>query len=454
MKWNGLIATFSFLIVGWGGMLSCKKEINPRISRPRPEKELLGETRPNPASPATRIKVLHLVSDTVYVLNTPLTRESGEQLIIEPGTLIKVVPGSEIRILPGALIVANGTQEQTIVFTSNQPTGSNNNYWNGITIRGRSYNNNTGIAGEPEDASGSIRFTRIEFGNLSLVSTGKGTILDHIQVSYACNKPSFEFDGGTAEGKYLVSYACETATDFYIGNGYTGKLQFILAYRHPFFGSVSSRPANSLSGIYIENNSVNSRATPETYPLISNATVIGPAGANGMPTGYADTSRDFISAAFITHHNSAFRMRNSVLLGFPYKQWQIGDSSSAYKVHRLKSEFSSNLIFSPDVTRAFFIEPGVYIPYDAGDFRSFIMEPRFKNRMAGSLAAVGYKNIFSYSNDGPVPVEGATILSGSDFTDAPSFFDKVDFIGAVGLNNWLLGWTNFNPLKTDYNVAK
>lgn len=435
-------------------IVSCKKEINPKTSRPKPEKEIIAEWKLNPTSPAVRVKTLHLVEDTVYILNTPVTRESGEQLLIDPGTVIKVMPGAGIDIKPGALIVANGSSENPIVFTSNLPTGSRNNFWNGISITGKSFNNNYSAIGNPDDASGSIRYTRIEFGNLSLNSIGKGTFLDHIQVSYANSKPAFEFDGGNAEGKYLVSYACGSAADFYCGNGYSGKLQFILAYRHPFFGALSVRPAQSISGIFIENNNIFPKAVPETFPLISNASIVGPSGANGTAAAYLDTSGNIFNAALVTSNNAGFRMRNSVFLGFPFAGWQIGDSASAYKVHRLKSEFTSNLLYCQTSPRAFFIERGIYPPYDAGDFASFMLEPRFGNRQETSLAAIGFRNIFSYSAQGPVPVEGAQVLYGADFNDAPPFFDRVSFRGAVGIDNWLLGWTNFNPLKTDYNVAK
>jgi hypothetical protein len=46
------------------------------------------------------------------------------------------------------------------------------------------------------------------------------------------------------------------------------------------------------------------------------------------------------------------------------------------------------------------------------------------------------------------------VLSGADFSGTQygnSFFTKVTYRGAIGQVNWLLDWTNFNPLAEDYN---
>src|SRR5262245_55171705 len=63
-------------------------------------------------------KDLHLSSDTAYVLATNLSRDSGQSLSIEAGTLIKVMDKLAIIINPGATIDAKGTAERPIVFTS------------------------------------------------------------------------------------------------------------------------------------------------------------------------------------------------------------------------------------------------------------------------------------------------------------------------------------------------
>jgi hypothetical protein len=55
------------------------------------------------------------------------------------------------------------------------------------------------------------------------------------------------------------------------------------------------------------------------------------------------------------------------------------------------------------------------------------------------------------------PMAGSPLLNAADFTDAllnDPFFDKVDYAGAfksdADADNWLKGWTNFDPQNTDY----
>ena len=50
-----------------------------------------------------------------------------------------------------------------------------------------------------------------------------------------------------------------------------------------------------------------------------------------------------------------------------------------------------------------------------------------------------------------MPQSGSPLLNAADFTTAPAAFDKVNFIGAISpADNWLSGWTNFNPQNTAY----
>ena len=50
-----------------------------------------------------------------------------------------------------------------------------------------------------------------------------------------------------------------------------------------------------------------------------------------------------------------------------------------------------------------------------------------------------------------MPQSGSPLLNAADFTIAPAAFDKVNFIGAISpADNWLSGWTNFNPQNTAY----
>ena len=53
------------------------------------------------------------------------------------------------------------------------------------------------------------------------------------------------------------------------------------------------------------------------------------------------------------------------------------------------------------------------------------------------------------------PVSGSPLLGAANFNDSRlGGFDKVTYIGAFAsdsdTDNWLKGWTNFDPQNTDY----
>ena len=68
-----------------------KKEEDIRASVVKPEVQLFDALiDTSTGSRSLRKSVVHLHSDTVYILNLNFVREAGEQLIIDAGTLIKV----------------------------------------------------------------------------------------------------------------------------------------------------------------------------------------------------------------------------------------------------------------------------------------------------------------------------------------------------------------------------
>ena len=426
-----------------------------KTSRRKPEK-VIESTIVEPGGQVKRIRTLHLYSDTVYLLTENLVREKEEILIVDAGTVIKSNPGIGITVNPGGRIELNGSIDKPVVFTSNLPSGSKNNYWRGISISG----NSVGVlqpTGDPDDNSGSLKFVRIEFAGLQFNHVGASTELDHVQSSYASFGPGFEFNGGTVGGKYLVSYACNSSADFYIGNGYSGKLQYLLAYRHPFFGNPNSYPFNTVTGLFIENGPVNPFHNSTSIPAISNLSVIGPSSREGSLRTYYDTSNSFNAAALVTTSNAGFRIRNSVFLGYPVNGWKIVDSFTARKVHYLESEFTHSIMYCADTSRVFYIHPRVYRKYDFRDFKEYMLEARFSNRLLYSINNFGFNDLFSYDVNGPIPSQRSIMLESAAFDGVDfsvPFFDKVSFVGAVGNVNWLERWTNFNPLKTKYNLPE
>lgn len=191
-------------------------------------------------------------ADSVYYLGGKVVVSAGVTLTIEPGTIIKGKQGtgslaSALIIAQGGKIMAEGTAEKPIIFTSEldniktgETAGSNlqktdNQKWGGLVILGSApISAATGdtkaqIEGIPasetygsyggnkiDDNSGSLKYVSIRHGGaligegneinaLTLGGVGNGTTIENIEV-YATLDDGVEFFGGTVNCKNLLVY--------------------------------------------------------------------------------------------------------------------------------------------------------------------------------------------------------------------------------------------------------
>ncbi len=280
-------------------------------------------------------------SNNVYLLQGQIFVKSGATLTIQPGTVImgdKSVAGSGLFISKGSKIMAQGTLNQPIVFTSNQPAGQRGlGDWGGLILLGNASNNIAGGLGYVEglaqsadteygnatpddnDNSGVIEYVRIEFGGyvyqpnkeingLTMGSVGRGTTINYVQVSFV-NDDAYEWFGGTVNCSHLVSYR-NLDDDFDTDNGFRGNVQFGLSVRDP---QIADNPSVSTSeGFESDNDASGSTNSPQTAALFSNMTLIGPYRGNtgsSIATGYRRAAR--------IRRNSGLKIFNSVLMDHP-----------------------------------------------------------------------------------------------------------------------------------------
>jgi hypothetical protein len=448
----------------------CQKKEDIKASIVKPEVELHDALIDANGSRSIRQKVVHLYKDTVYLLSDNFTREAGEQLIIDEGTLIKAKvtgnPIGSIIIKPGGFITAIGTANNPVVFTSNQKAGVQAENWEGITIQGKSFNNAKGSNGVADDFSGVLKYTRIEFAPLVLDAVGNKTVIENVMVSFTNKKvydqyqAAFNIYGGTFNTRNLISYACGGPADYYITDGYTGNMQNIIACRHPYLGKAGNYPYDFLAGVFIQNNSANpTGAKPYTNPAISNLTVVGPNAQNGTPGVYADTN--FRSGALVTTNAACFQIRNSVFLGYPASGWFLNDAGIAnYLQSRAVIDFNYSIVHSNSAARVFYLAPGTAGNFTSGDFKNYMTGPFFKNKSFEDAGEFMFMNIVNFDK-GPnlLPAPGSPLLTGANFTESnyfnKDFFNKnITYKGALGNDDWTKGWTNFTPLKTNYNFPQ
>ena len=277
----------------------------------------------------------------VYLLQGQIYVKNNATLTIEPGTIImgdKAVQGSGLFITKGAKLMAEGTVNAPIVFTSNQPAGSRAaGDWGGVILMGKAANNQAnGIANieglapttdtefgggttpDNNDNSGSLKYVRIEFpgyayqqdkeiNGLTLGSVGAATQIEYVQVSFS-NDDAYEWFGGTVNARHLVSYR-NLDDDFDTDYGYSGNVQFGLIVRDP---NIADNPSVSTSeGFESDNDASGSTNNPQTNATFSNVTAIGPYRGNTSNTiaaGYRRGAR--------IRRNSALDIRNSIFMDF------------------------------------------------------------------------------------------------------------------------------------------
>jgi hypothetical protein len=440
------------------------------------------------------IKGVHTLKKGVYVLKGWVYINNGAQLTIEPGTVIKGDRDTKATLIvePGGKLFANGTAAEPIVMTSAQPKGQRRpGDWGGLIVCGRARNNMKAmiIEGGPrtthggaddDDSSGEISYLRVEFAGypfnadqeingFTFGSAGRGTRVHHLQVSYS-NDDSYEFFAGTVDCKYLVAWH-GWDDDFDTDNGFSGKLQFLLAVRHPRIADTSL--SNSFES---DNNADGTAATPFTSCVFSNVTLAGPLGQDAA---FENTS-DYISggsmnpqngsktgifqAAMHIRRNSRLSCFNSVAMGYPVgllldnEKGATQASATAGDMKIGNVFFAGMAVAGSDVNKSLRDELSTDgKTADAGSqsfSHSYFTGSGLNNKLLTNISDLMLKqpnSLQAGANWGPTA--GSPLLGAANFDDAKlAGFDKVTYVGAFAsdADNWMSGWTNFDPQNTDY----
>ncbi len=398
---------------------------------------------------------LTLTSNNTYLLRGIVRVQPPATLTIEPGTLIlgeNATQGSLI-IKPGAKIIANGTAQQPIVFTSEfavqgstqQPTYGD---WGGIIILGNAKINVPGgtaqIEGpgdsyggnDDDDSSGVLRYVRIEYpgiayslnneiNGLTLGGVGRRTVLEYIQVSY-CGDDSYEWFGGNVNAKYLVAFRGwddEFDTDF----GFTGKLQFLVGIRDPEIADQSQS-----NGFESDNDGSGSLNTPITSPTWWNVTLIGPKIESSTPIN------SLYRRGMHLRRSSRNKISNAIIMGWPTGIRLDGVNTIQAAIDN--NMWVNNSIISGSQTPLDTANAGG-LNFNIGNWWS-----SSNGRTYNTNAEVMLTDPFNLSNPNPMPMANSPALTGAATPPNDGFFDPTaTFVGAFGQVNWMAGWTNFNP---------
>jgi hypothetical protein len=404
----------------------------------------------------------YTLSGLVYITN-------NATITIEPGTIIKgqyIDPVGGLVITRGARIMARGTVDKPIVFTSASPTPRPGD-WAGIVMLGKgrtnaSFNGQAGVgeieggvndaAGnglyggtEDNDNSGVLQYVRIEYAgyaflpdkeinSLTMGGVGKGTTIDHIQVSYA-KDDAYEWFGGNVDLKYLIAFRT-TDDDFDTDNGYSGKVQFGLVVRDSSIADISKSEA-----MESDNDANGSTNSPKTSAVFSNLTLIGPKAVMG------NKGNSNYLAAIQIRRNSAISIYNSVILG-----WPIGvliddtkGSATTLNVKDSSIRIRNTIIAGCDAAVKY---AGTTAGESDATMQSWFTTPFYGNTILSTVDDARFAGPFNYTNPDYTPFGTSPAVSGAKFDDARlAGMSQVSFRGAIANAGadatWWKGWTRF-----------
>ncbi|MDW8109513.1 MAG: T9SS type A sorting domain-containing protein [Candidatus Kryptonium sp.] len=409
-----------------------------------------------------------LTADKQYLLRGFVTVERGATLRIQPGTVIygeKETKGTLI-VKRGGKIIANGTKDKPIVFTSAQPVGRRAaGDWGGIIILGEApVNTPTGTAvieggippedgtyggTNPDDSSGVFRYVRIEFpgiaytpdneiNGLTMGGVGRKTLIEYVQVSFS-GDDAFEWFGGNVNAKYLISYK-NLDDDFDSDLGWNGKVQFAIALRDPAIADISGS-----NGFESDNDPTGSFNNPRTSPIFSNVTLVGPMPDTNF-TGYNANYRRGLHLRRATLTN----LYNGVIIGWPTGIFLDGSAVA-------RAAQNDTLQIRNTVIAGIRAASQVTTNVSGFDARAWFLTSGYANRIYPIVDSIRMCAAFDLANPRPLPCPGSPLIGMASFANPrlqDPFFTNVNWVGAFGpdaAQRWDIGWTNYDPQNTDYS---
>ena len=384
----------------------------------------------------------------------------------QQGTALVVTRGSEL--------IAEGTAENPIVFTSNNfgssATPPRSGDWGGLVLLGDAPTNwvpadGAQIEGLPTDegrgtyggtdaagSCGSLSYVRVEYAGyiigrnnelngITVGGCGSGTLFDHVQVHLGLDD-GIEFFGGSANARHIVVTGTgDDSLDFDLG--WTGNVQFYIAQQRDVAGE-----DRCIEG---DDHPTNYGLMPYSRPTIYNFTCIG-AGTPGTDP------QDSIAL----RRGGQFTFRNGILWNAPDRGFFVQDSADSSGVmvgmdtiawlrgSPAATVFENNLLFAlgpdPDRNRYFSLRTGS-------------MDATGVDDITAALAAANDEGVdpmlpssaTDFAAPSFAPAAGSPAASGAAaLPSTPAgFWTEAAYRGAVrpggaGADLWYTGWTRFS----------
>jgi hypothetical protein len=476
---KNLKKTTLFLLMIGSVLAGCRKEVSEPADIITPPKEEIVELSGN-------ITTRTLEATKKYLLKGQVFIQDGQTITVQPGTIIlgeKRTKGTLI-VNRGGKLIANGTVDKPIVFTSNQlPGDRDRGDWGGLVILGRASCNQVDPAIEgidpavffganpgnsssdkvavENDNSGTLRYVRVEFAgielspnnetnSITLGGVGRGTIMEYCQVSYG-GDDGFEWFGGTVNGKYLIAHASWDDC-FDVDFGWSGNVQFGVSVRYPSYADQSG--SNTFE---LDNGPNDNDVQPYTTGTFSNITGIGPI------KGGTSTSNGNFQHSLDLRRRTAVSILNSVFTGFP-RGIRFNQASVLAQYTANRGVLANNVLICPTVATTYQAGTGV----DVNAVSAYWLAAN--TTVSGAYTDAQYTALginpdlifgtrldTAYPENPAFAVTSGTIATGAAFTNPKfteanrtGFFTTVTYRGAFGASDWTDSWAEFRPVDKTY----
>ena len=276
-----------------------------------------------------------LYKKNTYLLQGPVYVTNNAILTIEAGTVIKgdYETNGALIITKGAQIMANGTETDPIVFTSNKPVKKGGD-WGGLVILGDAPVNKFGGSSSlnfeldpsqtiyggvnSQSNSGVLRFLRIEFAGkkikgfkdynaLSLASVGSKTIIENVMCSFSAGN-SFEILGGDVVVSKLVSLR-SSGDDFRFTQGVQCKMDNSIAIRHSLYSSSTRSRCMNIA-------SYDKKEEADFSKNMTNVVAMNCTLVNSTENLSSDIASGLVKEAIFIGNSASFAIKRSVISGF------------------------------------------------------------------------------------------------------------------------------------------
>ena len=415
-------------------------------------------------------------SDNVYILDGIVFVDSAATLTIEAGTVIKGQTGqgnnaSALVVTRHGSIDAQGTPSRPIIFTSVEDNldGTLSYFdrgeWGGVVILGQASTNNptddglkeiegvNEVVGEgdnratyggdnDEHSSGTFRYVSIrhtgvnvgdqagnEIQGLTLGGVGSGTTIEYVE-SFASADDGFEFFGGTVNTKYLVSaFNADDSYDW--DEGFRGKGQFWFAIQSEDVGGRTAEQDGATGNEFFE---------PFAIPELANVTYIGPNAGTAEGDG---------AEMLIFRDNTGGKYWNSIFTEYNSATGAKGVTVEVVEGDADKPADSEDRMAAGDLVLA----NNLWWGFGDNSIGAIADQEFVQTHLLANSNRIEDPQLIGIDREengilDPRPGTESPAWDASALAVPPGdFFTTVEYAGAFGNTNWMLGWTALAELN-------